>query len=109
MESFEGFPLLISQGKPNLSSALYDAMTRSRRTVIAQDRNGRILVIVTAAAEMTLFEMTSWLQNVNLGIISALNLDGGSSSQIYLGSRSAPLEFKHGSIAVPVVLAVYPR
>jgi hypothetical protein len=109
VESFEGFPLLIVGGRPNLSSALYDAMARSRRTVIAQDRNGRILIIVTAAAEMTLSEMTNWLLNVNLGIVSALNLDGGSSSQIYLGSRSAPLEFKHGAIAVPVVLAVYSR
>jgi exopolysaccharide biosynthesis protein len=109
VEGFEGFPLLIVGGRPNLSAALYDAAARSRRTVIAQDRNERILIIVTASAEMTLSEMTIWLQNVNLGIVTALNLDGGSSSQIYLASRNAPLEFKHGAIAVPVVLAVYPR
>jgi exopolysaccharide biosynthesis protein len=109
IESFEGFPLLIMQGKPVSSSLGYDAAVRAWRTVIAQDDRGRILLIVTAPTELGLPELTNWLCSSGLGIVTALNLDGGSSSQMYIASRSIRSEFPPGTAPVPVPLVVYPR
>jgi Phosphodiester glycosidase len=112
VDGFEGYPLLIDHGQPVGSIGAYDMGIRARRTVIAQDDKGRILIIVTSPVgptEMTIAQMVSWLQNSTLGVVSALNLDGGLSSQIYIGSKDAPLEFKQGYASVPVVLAVYAR
>ena len=109
IESIEGFPLLIMQGKPVPSSLGYDAAIRAWRTVIAQDDTGRILLIVTAPTEMGLPELTNWLCNSRLGIVTALNLDGGTSSQMYIASPGIRSEVPPGTASVPVPLVVYPR
>jgi exopolysaccharide biosynthesis protein len=112
LEAFEGYPLLIAGGKPMSSFTLYDAGVRARRTVVAEDAQGHILVIVTSPTgptQMTMAEMVDWLQQSGLGIVSALNLDGGSSSQLYLGATDTPPELRQGYVGVPVVLVVYPR
>jgi exopolysaccharide biosynthesis protein len=109
IESFEGFPLLIAQGKPVSSFSGYDAAIRAWRTVIAQDNEGRILLIVTSPTEMALPELTNWLCDSGLGIVTALNLDGGTSSQMYVASRISRSELPPGTAAVPVPLVVYPR
>jgi hypothetical protein len=109
IESFEGFPLLITQGKPDSSFLGYDASIRAWRTVIAQDDKGRILLIVTSPTEVKLPELTNWLCNSGLGIVTALNLDGGTSSQMYIASSSSRSELPLGTAAVPVPLVVYPR
>jgi len=106
-ESFEGHPFLITHGKTMTQYADDIPMTRARRTVIAQDDQGRMLFILASPIELTLPEMARWLQNSGLGIVTALNLDGGTSSQLHLISANLP-QLERGA-AVPVVLAVYPR
>jgi len=106
-ESFEGHPFIITNGNPEVEYADDIAMTRARRTVLAQDDHGRILIIVASPIELTLPEMATWLKNSGLGIVTALNLDGGSSSQIHVAPAVySALEY---GASVPVVLAVYAR
>jgi len=107
-ESFEGFPLLIAHTQPITTYADDTAMAKARRTVIAQDDTGHILIFVTWPTEMTLPEMTHWLLNSGLSIVDALNLDGGASTQIHLISAALPQALQ-GDASVPVVLAVFPR
>ncbi len=112
VDGFEGYPLLIDRGRPVSSFGRYDSGARERRTVIAQDNQGHVLVVMTSPidyTEMSIADMVAWLQNSGLGVASALNLDGGTSSQIYLGSKDAPPELKQGYVSVPVVLVAYPR
>jgi exopolysaccharide biosynthesis protein len=106
-ESFEGHPLLMWQGQINYQLPEHDE--QARRSVIAQDANGTVYLINTESAAVTLNEMIEWLKVAPFGFISALNLDGGISSQIYFASPQVPAQFSGGTVRVPVVLAVYPR
>ncbi len=109
-ESFESYPLLMLNGKPTgfaHSDALPDV--RERRTILAQDNQGRIVIVVASPVQVLLTEMTDWLQVSGLDIVTALNLDGGTSTQIRLGTYDHPVETVAGFSTVPVVLAIYPR
>jgi exopolysaccharide biosynthesis protein len=106
-ESFEGYPLLIWNGQATPASM--DNTDQARRTVIAQDNQGNILIVNTETVMTSLQDMTDWLLKSKLGISSALNLDGGTSSQIYVAADQLAATFKNGRGSVPVVLAVYPR
>ena len=108
-EAFEGYPLLIAQGQQITSIARYDAKFHSRRTIIAQDSKGRILLIVTTPTEVSLAEMTDWLLNSGLDIVTALNLDGGLSSQMLIPASGDQPELITGISNVPTVLVVYNR
>lgn len=108
-ERVEGYPMLIQRGKLVTTSSLISTTDHARRTVIAQDRSGRMLFIVSTPYELTLPQMTTWLQTSNLGIVTALNFDGGASSQIHIASSTDPLEGYNDIVAVPVVLVAYLR
>ncbi len=99
----QGFPILAAQGQaapinPDLDTGA------ARRTVIATDTLGRILILVTPSIGCTLTEMGNWLVSAGLDVDTALNLDGGRSTALYLMGQFAP-----GLGPTPVVLAVYPR
>lgn len=108
-EAVEGYPLLIEGGQPISTMADYDARSRARRTVIAQDGAGRILIVVTTPVEVTLSEMTGWLLTSGLNVVTALNLDGGFSSQMIIPASGDQPELASGIVGVPVVLVVYSR
>ena len=81
IESIESFPMLLLPGgilNPDIPN---DART-ARRTVVAVDRSGNLLFIVTPTGAFTLHGMAVWLANSDLDIDTALNFDGGSSSGI---------------------------
>jgi len=109
-ESFESYPLLMLDGQPT-GYAHNDRGpdVRERRTILAQDDQGRMVVIIASPVQVLLTEMTDWIQESGLGILAALNLDGGTSTQIRLGNYDHPIETVAGFSSVPVVLAVYPR
>ncbi|MEO1174859.1 MAG: phosphodiester glycosidase family protein, partial [Myxococcota bacterium] len=61
------------------------------RTVVAQDYQGRLLVILTEGA-VTLADFGRWLtEQTPLGIVRAMNLDGGLESQLALETDGAAL------------------
>jgi hypothetical protein len=78
------------------------------RTVIAQDKQGRILLLTTQFSNTKLTDLASWLAVSGLDISWALNLDGGTSTSMYLAT-GGPYQFTGGLKPVPVVLAVYRR
>ena len=79
VESVESFPmLLLPGGLPNPD--IPNDPRVARRTVVAVDRSGNVLFIVTSGSAFTLGGMAIWLANSDLDIDTALNFDGGSSS-----------------------------
>ena len=103
----QGFPMLMVKGQvaPAFNGDLDN--TAQRRTVIAQDIHGNILIIVTPLAGASFKDMAAYLGVSGLQIDSALNLDGGASTSMYL-QTGGPSQYTYG-ISVPVVLAVFPH
>lgn len=60
--------------------------TSSRRSVVAMDKQGRLLFIVSPGLVFTLDELADQLVNSDLSINVALNLDGGSSTGLYVNA-----------------------
>jgi len=104
----QGFPLLMAAGQvaPAFNGDLDNSP--SRRTVIAQDIHGRILIIVTPLGAASFTDMARFLGLSGLEIDTALNLDGGTSTALYL-QTGGPSSITSGLVPVPVVLAVYPK
>jgi hypothetical protein len=114
------------------SMMLLDADSRLRvrdtdvsacRTVVAEDKRGRILVVVTEGA-VTLGDLARWLSSAPLDVIRAMNLDGGFESQLAIDTPELKLALygQYGTGAavfgsgagqvrypLPAVVAVRPR
>jgi len=103
----QGFPMLIQPGgDPARTGRGFD--DPARRTIIAQDMDGNILLMVTPIGQLTLRNAIDWLLSLDeLDIDVAFGLDGGKSSGLYLATNP-PLTIPNLN-PVPVVLAVYPR
>lgn len=104
IESVESFPMLLLPGgllNPNIAN---DPRT-ARRTVVAVDRSGNVLFIVTPGGTFTLYGMAVWLANSDLNIDTALNFDGGSSSGLAVWTPQGVWGFDSAN-KVPAVIAV---
>ena len=91
------------------------------RTVVAQDGQGRILVLVTEGAT-TLYDLARWLPHSGLDIRRAINLDGGIEAQLAIRTPElrlamygqygiSPSVFAATQLArgaLPAVIAVHP-
>ncbi len=118
------FPLLVADGRPGPTRA---SRWLANRTFVGQDAAGRIMVGTTADAFFTLERFARFLSDSPLGLTTALNLDGGpvASQAIALngyerraygrweaqveGDDARLLMWPYGSVAMPVILAVFPR
>ncbi|MEM6732897.1 MAG: phosphodiester glycosidase family protein, partial [Myxococcota bacterium] len=93
------------------------------RTVVAQDAQGRMLLVMTEGA-VTLAKLGRWLVESDLGVVRAMNLDGGLESQVAMrtdeasmslygqyGSGTEVFDAGTGSIRrpLPAVIGVRPR
>lgn len=101
---FQSFPMLVTPG--GKLGYKDESGEKARRTVIAEDRDGRILLIISPSATFTLAEMSRYLTNSDLDIEAALNLDGGASTGLLLAD---PAEGIPAFSELPLVLLVYPR
>ncbi|MFQ5419744.1 MAG: phosphodiester glycosidase family protein, partial [Anaerolineae bacterium] len=99
--ALQSFPMLVKPGG-KLGFPDEDGQP-SRRTVIAQDRDGRFLFIIAPWGKFTLHQLSAFLVNSDLDLDIALNLDGGSSS----GLLWADNQGVQAMTAVPAVIAVY--
>ena len=80
--ALQSFPLLVKPGGvPGFPEE--DNLT-SRRTIIAQDRQGRVLFLVAPLGSFTLYQLSQWLVASDLELEIALNLDGGTSTGLLL-------------------------
>lgn len=101
-QAVQGFPMLVASRTPNYQRGPGDRI--SRRTVVAQDSQGRILWLSTTLLGMSLDQTAAFLIESDLDIVNALNLDGGGSTLLEFSGASLP-----SLDPVPVILAVYPK
>ena len=77
-------PMLVFPG--GVAAELQEDGQRARRSVVAIDQRGRLLFIVGPTSGLTLSELAHWLADSDFDIDRALNLDGGSSTGLFLAS-----------------------
>jgi hypothetical protein len=80
----QSFPVLVKPGGVMGFPADADDGRPARRTVVAQDRRGRLLFLVAPRGYFSLHHLAVWLVASDLDVDVALNLDGGPSSGLWL-------------------------
>jgi uncharacterized protein YigE (DUF2233 family) len=106
-QAVQGFPMLVLDGQTVYRRAAQEPV--SRRTVIAQDSQGRILFMATPLTGLSLADLGEYLPTTDMQIVNALNLDGGGSTLLFIQSPGSSA-FRLTSLdPVPAVLAIYPR
>jgi hypothetical protein len=108
IEALMSFPVLIKPGGVMGFPADADDGSPARRTVVAQDRQGHVLIVVAPRGYLSLYELARFLAASDLELDVALNLDGGASTGLWLQTEDAVLAFD-SLVSVPSVLAVYYR
>jgi exopolysaccharide biosynthesis protein len=104
--ALQAFPILVKPGGGLGFGQEKETNARARRTVIAQDKAGRILFIVVPEAYFTLHELSLYLTESDLNLDVALNLDGGGSTGILVAN---PREIISPNTLLPFVILAYPR
>jgi uncharacterized protein YigE (DUF2233 family) len=105
--ALQNFPMLVLPGgAPNL--AIDDNGRAAPRTVVAQDRSGRLVFLASPGPFFTLTGLGQWLAAGDLDLDRALNLDGGTSTGLLLraGERSLGTD---SWVGVPNVIVVESR
>ena len=104
--ALQAFPILVEPGGGLGFPASRENYARARRTVIAQDREGRILFIITPDGYFTLHQLSVNLTESDLDLDIALNLDGGGSTGILIAN---PREIISPRVLLPFVILAHPR
>ncbi len=84
-QATQSSPMLVLYGQATQFNA--DAAS-SRRSVVAMDKQGRLLFIASPSAAFSLGELEDLLVGSDLSIDRALNLDGGASTGLYLNTKN---------------------
>lgn len=103
--ALQAFPVLVTPGGGLGYGSERETYARARRTVIAQDREGRILFILTPQGHFTLHEISAYLTASDLNLDIAINLDGGSSTGIIVAEPREVIP----SRLLPFVILVYEK
>lgn len=103
--ALQSFPILVRPGGRLGFGPEREDHVSARRTVIAQDREGRILFIVAPQGYFTLHRLSVYLTESDLDLDIALNLDGGGSTGLLAAS---PLEIIPSRV-LPFVILAYAR
>jgi len=102
-QAMQSFPMLVFPG--GAPADFDDNGQRARRTAVALDRAGRLLVIVSPTSDFTLLGLAEWIRQSDLDVDRALNLDGGPSTGLYL--KDGGLNEQIDSLGLlPIVLLV---
>ena len=123
-DAMVSFPLLLADGASRVPQP---SRWLANRSFVGQDGEGRIIIGTTTDAFFSLDRFARFLLDARLGLSLALNLDGGpvASQGILLngferrsygrweakveGTRARVLMWPYGTVAMPVVLAAFPR
>jgi exopolysaccharide biosynthesis protein len=106
LAALQSFPVLVRPGGVLGFTEQDEDHRAARRTVIAQDRDGRVLFIVASRGNFTLHALSAYLVASDLELDIAINLDGGPSSGMLLAS---PWEEVPALAPLPVVITVLDR
>ncbi|RMD72480.1 MAG: phosphodiester glycosidase family protein, partial [Chloroflexi bacterium] len=104
-QAIQGWPLLVRSD----GTAAYtdEDGQRARRSAIALDDQGRVLLIVAPAASFSLAEWSRFLATADLDLTIAVNLDGGSSSGLMAQSDHGNIRID-SFVPLPFALLVLP-
>ncbi len=106
IQATQSFPMLLFPGREPAN--FEDNGQRARRTAAAIDRSGRLLLIICPGSDFTLSGLANWLLISDLEIDRALNLDGGTSTGLFLKAGSLNEQIDSFS-PLPIVLLAEPR
>lgn len=106
MAALQSFPILIKPDGELGFPEQYEDNLQAQRTVIGQDIDGRMLLIITSQGYFTLHQLSVYLTESNLNLDIAINLDGGPSSGILVAN---PHEIIPAETLLPLVILVYVR
>ena len=105
-QAVQAFPMLVhSGGKPGVGD---DDGQLARRTVVGQDRRGRIVFVVSSDLFFTLKSLSAFLAASDLELDTALNLDGGTSSGMLVAGSDGPAGVDSW-VKVPAVIVAEAR
>jgi len=104
--ALQSFPVLVRPGGELGFGAERENHVGARRTVIGQDKEGRILFIVAPQGYFTLHQLSVYLTESDLNLDIAVNLDGGGSTGILVAK---PRETISPNRPLPFVILVYAR
>jgi uncharacterized protein YigE (DUF2233 family) len=107
-EAIQSFPVLVQPGGIVGFPADAGDDTPARRTVVAEDSEGNILLIVAPRGTLSLHELAVFLAKSDLSIDVALNLDGGGSTGMWLTATEGAVGIDSYT-AVPSVIVVERR
>jgi exopolysaccharide biosynthesis protein len=107
-QAIQSFPVLVKPGGVMGFPSDADDGTAARRTVVAQDSEGNILLLVAPRGTLSLHKMASFLAESDLTIDVALNLDGGASTGLWLTGKERKVEIDSFA-PIPSVIAVERR
>jgi len=103
-QAVESFPMLVRGGK--VVDGINDDGRRNRRSFVALDKSGRLLLGVSRYASLTLTDLAAALAvQPALAVDAALNLDGGASSGLAIRPPADALAIDSFE-AVPAVITV---
>jgi len=103
-QAVQAFPVLVENGQQAYFNTSSSQLTR--RTIIGQDTEGNILIMVTPLLGLSLADLSAYLPTTDLNLVTAINLDGGGSTMMSVPS----IDFTLLSLdPVPAILAVYKR
>jgi phosphodiester glycosidase len=119
------YPLLVAEGRAHKLAT--SSRWLANRSFVGQDRNGWIVLGTTSDAFFPLDRFAEFLGQAPLGLTLALNLDGGPVAcqgialagferrthgkwEIQVDGNDAKLlTWPYGTVAMPIVLAVFPK
>lgn len=102
-QAVQSFPVLVKPDGVMGFPADADAGQLARRTAVAQDRSGRIIFVASPNPRFSLHELAVWLTESDLDLDIALNLDGGTSTGLWIQGQDDAID----SLApVPAVIVV---
>ncbi len=101
-QATQSSPMLMLGGKRTQFSA--DA-SQTRRSVVAMDKQGRLLLIASPGQVFSLDQLADQLAASDLSIDTALNLDGGASTGLYVhaGSHHVAID---SQVSLPLVIII---
>jgi uncharacterized protein YigE (DUF2233 family) len=100
-QATQSSPMLMINGQRTQFTVNKDVQ---RRSVVATDKQGHLLLIASPGAEFSLDNMADLLAKSDLSIQNALNLDGGSSTGLYVnGKQQVNID---SLLMIPIVIIV---
>jgi uncharacterized protein YigE (DUF2233 family) len=102
--AMQNFPMLVLPGG-EANTQIDDNERLAPRSVVAQDRSGRVVFLVSPSLMFTLTGLGQWLASSDLDIDTALNLDGGTSTGMLLREGNQTLG-TDSWVNVPSVIVV---